>query len=103
MNFKIKKPNNGIKISIVLLITILLLIIIVNIVPNNDVKIEYGFKVDNGILPLWKILCYILIVILFIAEIIVTRIMCRCPKCQKYILMNIHTKYCPYCSTKIDE
>ena len=104
MKFKIKKtPKNGIKISIILLIIILILLVIVNIAPNEEVQIKYGFKIDNGTLPIWKIVCHILIAILIIVEILVTRVMCRCQHCKKYIFMNIHTKYCPYCSKKIEK
>lgn len=104
MKLKIRKtPKNAMKISIILLIIISVLLIIVNIIPNNKIQIQYGFKMDNGYTPIWKIVCYIIILLLSIVEIIITRIMCRCEKCKKYIFMNIHTEYCPYCSKKIED
>lgn len=104
MNFKIKKtPKSGLKISLILIIIILILLAIVNFVPNEGIQIKYGFKIDNGTVPVWKKVCQIVIVILCIVEFWVTRIMFRCQQCKKYISMNIHTEYCPYCSKKIED
>lgn len=104
MKFKIKKtPKNGLKISLILVIIILILLAIVNFIPDEGIKTEYGFKIDNGTIPVWKKVCQIIIVILCILELIVTRVMCKCQQCKKYVVMNIHTEYCPYCSKKIED
>ena len=102
MKFK-NTPKNGVKISICILIIILLLLAIVKIFPNEGVQIKYGFKINNGVEQLWKKILYIIIVILSVLEFIIVRTMCRCNQCGKYISMNINTKYCPYCSKKLDE
>lgn len=102
MKFK-NTPKNGLKISISLSIIILIILIIVNIIPNETDKIKYGFLIEEGKTPIWKIICYVILVILAIIEFIVNIIMCRCQQCGKYISMNIHTEYCPYCSKKLDE
>lgn len=102
MKFK-NTPQNGVKISICILILILILLAIVKIFPNKGVQIKYGLKIDDGVPSIWKIICYVIIVILFIAEFIISRIMCRCKQCGKYISMDIHKKYCPYCSKNLDE
>lgn len=100
---KIKNtPKTGLKISIILLIIALIILVIVNIIPNGTENTQYGFTIKEGKLPIWKIICYGIVILITIINFIVTVIMCRCKQCGKYIMMNIHTEYCPYCSKKID-
>jgi hypothetical protein len=82
---------------------VLLILLIIQIVPNGTDVRKYGFILEKGKIPLWKDICLIIAVILFIANFFVCRIMCRCKHCGKYISMNIHTEYCEYCSKKIEE
>lgn len=95
-------PKNGLKISIILLAIIVIMIIIVNVLPNHPDKIEYGLVIEEGKMPIWKTICYAIILLLSILEFIINRVMCRCKQCRKHIRMNIHTEYCPYCSKKLD-
>lgn len=97
-----KDPKKGVIISIFILVIILSLLAIVRFTPNSTDKIEYGLKIE-GPTPLWKIICYVIIAILVIAECFINRKMCRCPNCHKYISMNINMEYCPYCSENLDK
>ena len=103
MKFK-NNPRNGVKISICISIIMLIILVIVDIIPNESEKSIYGLVIDEGETNIWKIICYVIIVILAILNLIVNLVMCRCKKCGKYISsINIDMRYSPYCSKRLDE
>ena len=102
--------KNGLLISIIIIVAALVMIIIVNSIPNVNTntlnstnKLQYDFGINKGEIPIWKIICYIIIGILLILSWTVSFVMCRCHFCGRHIhYMNIFTMYCPYCGKSLD-
>lgn len=99
----------GLLISISILVVAIVMIIIVNSAPNVDIntlnstnKLQYDLDINKGEIPIWKIICYIIIGVLLVLSWIIKFVMCRCHFCGKHIhYMNIFTMYCPYCGKSI--
>ena len=102
--------RTGIRICLFLLILILLLILLINTIPNPQTNtfsatniVMESIKAQNSQMPLWKIIGYGIVGILFLLYIILHFIMCRCPQCGSHIpYMNLFVMYCPYCSKSLD-
>ena len=109
MEFR-KTAKNGLSICATLSLIALTLLLIINIIPNVDPdtlnitdRFEYDMEVYEGKTPLWKKICYILLLVLFILNAIIDLVMCRCNYCGRYIRFNNSMKYCPYCSKYLDK
>jgi len=90
---KIKKnARNGTRIiGFILLITSILLLAI-KIIPNVDYntlnmtdKFMYDMGVYEGETPLWKNVCFGIVCVLLLLEIIIYFLMCRCNYCGRYV------------------
>ena len=110
-----KATNNARKgaiICVAIVIIALIMILIVNSVPDGETgtlnsanKLMSYVGTSNGTveMPMWKVVCYIIVGILALLEIIINFVMCRCHNCGRHIwYMNIFMMYCPYCSKSLD-
>ena len=109
MKFR-KTAKNGLSICATLSLIALTLLFIINIIPNVDPdtlnitdRFEYDMGVYEGETPLWKKICNIILLVLFILNAIIDLVMCRCNYCGRYIRFNNSMKYCPYCSKDLDK
>lgn len=109
MKFR-KTAKTGLSICSTISLIALILLLITNIIPNVDYKtlntadkMMYDIGVYKGEPPLWKNICYIILLILFLVFTITDFIMSRCNYCGKYIRFNNSMKYCPYCSKELDK
>ena len=109
MKFR-KTAKNGLSICSTISLIALILLLITNIIPNVDYKtlntadkMLYDIGVYEGKTPLWKKICNIILLVLFILNTIIDLVMCRCNYCGRYIKFNNSMKYCPYCSKDLDK
>ena len=104
-----KNARDGAIIIIIISIVALILLLVIETVPDVDVnkltiteKTYYNLGVYKVKEPIWKIIGFIIVILLIIACSIINYIMCRCNYCGKHIhFMNIHLTFCPYCSKSL--
>ena len=110
MKFR-KTAINGTRILEILTIIILILLLAMKMIPSVDVnslnstdKMLYEYGIYKGEDPLWKNICFGIVCILLLLEIIVYFLMCRCNYCGKHIgYISIRKKYCSYCSKELNK
>lgn len=103
--------KNGTLICISILVIGLLILLAVNNIKTVDVntlnttdKAMYDLGAYKGETSTWKIICYIILGLLFILSIIINLVMCRCHYCGKHInSINRFMIYCPYCSKSLNK
>lgn len=109
MKFR-KTARNGTRIIGIISSIILILSLLIKIIPNVDVntlnmtdKILYEYGVYKGEEPMWKIICFYIVCILLLLELIIYFLMCRCNYCGRYVgYISIKEIYCSYCSKELD-
>lgn len=90
---------------------ILILLLVMKMIPNVDVntlntadKMLYEYGIYKGEDPIWKNVCFGIVCILLLSEIIIYFLMCRCNYCGKYVgYISIREKYCSYCSKELNK
>jgi len=101
-----KSPRRALLISIILIVIGLIIFFTVESIQTVDItklsaqdKIRYELGNYEEETPIWKIVCYVIVGILFMLSWIVDFVMCRCRNCGKHIhSMDVFMRYCPYCS-----
>lgn len=107
----INNARMGIAICAAISLIAVVILVIINITPNSNENIlstanqlmQYTDRTNNAETPIWKTVSYIIVSILFVADLIIYFVMCRCHNCGRLISgMNIFMMYCPYCSKSLD-
>lgn len=107
----VNNARTGVRICAVILLIAVVLLVIINIIPISNENtlgsvnqlMQYTARTNNTEMPIWKTVGYIIASILFVVDLIIYFVMCRCHNCGKLIsAMNIFMMYCPYCSKSLD-